>query len=999
MSSFRKARSQKLAEPSNHSSRSQLAASAPEAVPPDIIYKISKKIAQLTKVIYYLNTKNEDHTVEIQSLAEAYEDEIQDVILDGRKQIDSARMELQDAQKALETKDAKLKAHIEMVNLQAAELEALRLQAATLQQNLEVSEGERIDAQNNFDKQAKLVDELTAERTRLTEELEASRISIEEQLKEQEWAFNERLKDVRSQAVHASQELRAHHERDRDALHGAARAELQAEMEKAVIAARAEQEQKLESCLEEIQDLEKKLRKTEDQHRREAAALEERLSAQYEEEHSKLLEVQSAKAEAEATIELKSEQSAKLQKDLDASTVALRQTEKAVAERVAQTKVHLEQILELRQKIHALEVQVRTVEVALEEKKRDVQTGLELLGKANSQYSAGEIRALKHAESKIQALDEAKQIVEANASDKDSTLAGLQQHLEDEKEKNERILKESLEKQRADLAKKAAADATAVAQAAVNEYKRILTEKDTMIADLKAELATQRTEAAGREKVLTASEQSLMDQVRDYQAEQLDLKKQLKSLTDELNDQIREDIQKTEIIQQLKETSKNLEIDKADLFQRMVHLDEDIRQEMQDRFDKEKTEIVREMHMKAVREAQLLEKTLQATHEEYVKVLTRHCFFFCTVLNIDAYCVQGLLANREQGYDEQIQAIRITHHQEMSRMQKLITAAEADLAAQREENTVFVGTHEETVKLHKAALAYQADAHRRQMAEAKSQWELDSHARETEIRATATAALQNTEKQADKEKAELVAAHQAQLDNLRTFLTKANLDAKKPSMKEMFQEAEAQHKAALDKLRAEAQAQCQELERKLQEEKTQQMNEQDEQHSAEVSRLLDENDRMLEEKNTAISALEDQITQLQLKQENLSRVIKDHEETISELEGVVADRTAQVSAMREELVLRIEALRAQMQQEHREQLDESSARHVEEVRTMLAEFDEAQTYLKRQITLQAKKLQDAETKYINREPREADLRQIEELERHLEQGKQIMSALMVSAPA
>ena len=54
------------------------------SAPPDVGYKMSKKIAQLTKVIYYLNTKNEDHNVEVQSLAEAYEDEIEDVSASAR---------------------------------------------------------------------------------------------------------------------------------------------------------------------------------------------------------------------------------------------------------------------------------------------------------------------------------------------------------------------------------------------------------------------------------------------------------------------------------------------------------------------------------------------------------------------------------------------------------------------------------------------------------------------------------------------------------------------------------------------------------------------------------------------------------------------------------------------------------------------------------------------------------------------------------------------------
>jgi hypothetical protein len=39
-------------------------------------HKMSKKIAQLTKVIYHLNTKNENHEGELDSLADQYESEI-----------------------------------------------------------------------------------------------------------------------------------------------------------------------------------------------------------------------------------------------------------------------------------------------------------------------------------------------------------------------------------------------------------------------------------------------------------------------------------------------------------------------------------------------------------------------------------------------------------------------------------------------------------------------------------------------------------------------------------------------------------------------------------------------------------------------------------------------------------------------------------------------------------------------------------------------------------
>ena len=46
----------------------------------DVVFKMSKKIAQLTKVVYYLNTKTEDHSTEIESLIQNYEEEIDNVI-------------------------------------------------------------------------------------------------------------------------------------------------------------------------------------------------------------------------------------------------------------------------------------------------------------------------------------------------------------------------------------------------------------------------------------------------------------------------------------------------------------------------------------------------------------------------------------------------------------------------------------------------------------------------------------------------------------------------------------------------------------------------------------------------------------------------------------------------------------------------------------------------------------------------------------------------------
>lgn len=53
----------------------------------DISYKMCKKIAQLTKVVYFLNTKNEDHSTELKSLVEAYEAEIANLTAEATEKI------------------------------------------------------------------------------------------------------------------------------------------------------------------------------------------------------------------------------------------------------------------------------------------------------------------------------------------------------------------------------------------------------------------------------------------------------------------------------------------------------------------------------------------------------------------------------------------------------------------------------------------------------------------------------------------------------------------------------------------------------------------------------------------------------------------------------------------------------------------------------------------------------------------------------------------------
>ena len=65
-----------------------------DGVLPDLHHKMSKKVAQLTKVIYHLNAKNEEHDLELTQLADKYENEIDTIMKDASAKLSEFRRQL-----------------------------------------------------------------------------------------------------------------------------------------------------------------------------------------------------------------------------------------------------------------------------------------------------------------------------------------------------------------------------------------------------------------------------------------------------------------------------------------------------------------------------------------------------------------------------------------------------------------------------------------------------------------------------------------------------------------------------------------------------------------------------------------------------------------------------------------------------------------------------------------------------------------------------------------
>ncbi|CAL8290839.1 unnamed protein product [Lota lota] len=163
----------------------------------DLHLKMSKKIAQLTKVIYALNTKNDEHEEEMESLKEAHEDEVQHIVTETRDKI------------------------MQFKNKMADEAD-LRRRLASLEESVEMHEHMKRQALAEFDMYRQRIEDAQicteAQHTQrvvsMSREVEEMRRDFEEKLR----SFGQTQAQVECEKRRALEELRASHRQEVEAL-------------------------------------------------------------------------------------------------------------------------------------------------------------------------------------------------------------------------------------------------------------------------------------------------------------------------------------------------------------------------------------------------------------------------------------------------------------------------------------------------------------------------------------------------------------------------------------------------------------------------------------------------------------------------------------------------------------------------------------------------------------------------------------------------------------
>ncbi|XP_027498539.1 protein FAM184B isoform X3 [Corapipo altera] len=123
----------------------------------DMHMKMCKKIAQLTKVIYALNTKNDEHEANIEALREAHEEEIQHILAETRETILQCKNKAEEEQllrKHIQALEIAVEQHKRLKEEALAELTLCKKQATEKELRTEVKQAQAVLSKDMVDTNA-----------------------------------------------------------------------------------------------------------------------------------------------------------------------------------------------------------------------------------------------------------------------------------------------------------------------------------------------------------------------------------------------------------------------------------------------------------------------------------------------------------------------------------------------------------------------------------------------------------------------------------------------------------------------------------------------------------------------------------------------------------------------------------------------------------------------------------------------------------------------------
>lgn len=630
--------------------------SSAENLFPDLHHKMSKKIAQLTKVIYHLNTKNEEHTDDLSALSDAYETEIDGILKDAytkvnkfkekleeRKSVEQQQQAVDEFKKQHEREKAEALAALEEYKKQAKEQEKKTVKEFEKRLNnaAEAYEQTRLDFKKRIEEFNATVKKLEAEGGI---EVEKVRRKHEKELADHVQQNNFKYNEMLRQRLDAEEKLQQQ-------LEGAlakARKEAEAEVNKKVKQALAEAEKERKEELEKLRRKhDQQLSAAEESARKAAKTLQEQvegwkrkaedaaascrlLEGEQDQATRKLKEMQEGWEKEKKGLVLEKEEAKKKAEGASTQLKAEAGRLAVLEEKVAQMKAELARTSDHSQGARAaMEEELRALreraERAEQEAEAERSKGADALQKAMllKDQQTQELRA------RVSALEEEVKQLEAAAAAKEKEAQRLLSDRDRDASKMVEEKEKELRREVAEKAKEAAAlaaalkqthaDNTAALAKAGRERERVEGELEQRTRQLKhcqEKLSAAEKGAKDRDQAALARVKELEREVAGGEARRKELERSLHTAESKLSSA---ETAAAALHQRLAELEARLHEAQGDLGARLTQAENDLqnaRQEAQE--EKKRLEEAKEAAQRAAREREegLKQELFEATAEK-----------------------------------------------------------------------------------------------------------------------------------------------------------------------------------------------------------------------------------------------------------------------------------------------------------------------------------------------------------------------------------------------
>ncbi|KAL3052185.1 hypothetical protein OYC64_004856 [Pagothenia borchgrevinki] len=971
----------------------------------DLHLKMSKKIAQLTKVIYALNTKNDEHEAAISTLKEAHEEEVQQILSETREKILQYKSKISDEmdlKRRIQSLEESMELHERMKRQALAEFESYRQRVEDMQICTEAQHTQRVVS--------------------MSREVEEMRRSFEEKLR----TFGSAQTQFEQEKKAALEELKGQHRQEVQELlrsHQSQNADYSKDQEKLVQLHKAEVDSLTERVEELKQDKKRLVEEYEAKLSKSQAFYERELEAM---KRTQQLTADNLLAWKRTESELRREfqtQEAALQKTLGKLRLELaRVTDEARENREKshklQSSLHnaesnvkdlTKQLDEVTQNSEIVEIRQKEAECELEAARDRVQQqATEILLKA-SQISSlqatqmtqeAAIRDLDNERSrlkdKVLRMDEERETLQSQSQALDDRqrqqLLSLEKTLREEKSSHEKdmkdiqarseeetnLMKDSQARALEEVAKKHRVTLENALNNAEKEKNRMLAELDQQFEKerlcLEEQKTTLRQQLDELREELTSKLNAANDEVVRLQQEVQQGEQDMGSAEGtictlkEAQDKLLEELDATRA--RLRETSNLLTALQGELEIQKRHHEAKIittKEEEKLKMDKMALELELKWTETLRQECKKLREELREDHEED-KALA---------LSQLAQSKEQELSSARESWQrkvedllEQISLLKQSLEMQLSQSQSSLQQLQQQFSQEREHlrlqldelQTEHQRRQQRLQELHLSSMQDMEHARKRDLKDLEERLRHHHHAELQTLRDAHRQSIETLKQQSEQElqtlRFELEDEGKAMLASLRSELNHIHASAIE-HLRQTHQQEAAVAKLSLEKTLENNRTQEREL-------------------LGRITELQEEVSR----RKSHVAQLDHQIHTLN---ENISTLTKELELKGKEVLKIRSEANQQIRAHEQELTKR-----------HERELAEMSAVHSRETQNMLSDFNKAQEVLKDKISALQILLEGTEDKFRNRESRHEDLQVIAELKDMVSERESLVKKLVKS---